>query len=65
MVPSNVIVGTIICKVDTIMCDIGTINIKFYLLEVPYPYEYYRITLYTMRRPILILKLYFSFPFLK
>ena len=38
-------VGIIICEVGTIMCDIGTINVRFYLLEVPYPHEYYIITL--------------------
>ena len=38
------IVGTIICEVITIMCDIGTINVRSYLLEVPYPYKYCRIT---------------------
>ncbi len=32
------IVGTHIYKVITIMCDIGTINVTFYLLEVPYPH---------------------------
>jgi hypothetical protein len=29
-------VSTIIYEVITIMCDIGTINVRFYLLEVPY-----------------------------
>ena len=38
-------VGTIICEVGIIMCDIGTINMRFYLLEVCYPYGYCRITL--------------------
>ena len=42
-VPSNVMVGTIICEVAIIMCDIYTINVRFYLLEVPYPYGYCRI----------------------
>ena len=28
-------VGTIICEVGTIMYDIGVINVRFYLLEVP------------------------------
>jgi hypothetical protein len=37
-------VGTITCEVDTIMCDIGTINVKFYLLKVRYPRGYRRIT---------------------
>ena len=37
-------VGIIICEVNTIMCDIGTINVRFYLLEVQYPHEYCRIT---------------------
>ena len=37
-------VGTIICKVGAIIYDIGTINVKFYLLEVWYPHGYYRIT---------------------
>jgi hypothetical protein len=27
------------------MCDIGTINVRFCLLEIPYPYGYCRITL--------------------
>ena len=30
--------------VGTIICDIGTINIRFYLLEVWYPHGYCRIT---------------------
>jgi hypothetical protein len=38
-------VGTIIYEVDTIVCDIGTINVRFYLLEVQYPHGYCRITL--------------------
>ena len=38
-------VGTIICDVSTIMCDISTINVRFHLLEIPYPYGYCRITL--------------------
>ena len=38
-------VSTIICEVDTIMCDIGTINVRFYLLEIPYPHGYCKITL--------------------
>ncbi len=38
-------IGTIICKVGIIMCDIGTINVRFYLLEIPNPYGYCRITL--------------------
>jgi hypothetical protein len=25
------------------MCDIGTINMRFYLLKIPYSHEYYRI----------------------
>jgi hypothetical protein len=29
-----VMVVIIICEVGTIMCDIGTINIRFYLLKV-------------------------------
>jgi hypothetical protein len=29
-------VGTIICEVIIIMCDIVTINVRFYLLEVSY-----------------------------
>ena len=37
-------VGTIICEVDTIIRDIGTINMRFYLLEVWYPHGYCRIT---------------------
>ena len=28
----------------TIICDIGTINMRFYLLKVPYPHGYYKIT---------------------
>ena len=39
-------VDTIICEVGTIIYDIGTINMRFYLLEVRYPYGYCRITLY-------------------
>ena len=38
-------VGTIICEVSTKICDIGTINVRFYLLEVRYPHGYCRITL--------------------
>ena len=34
MVSSNVIIGTNICGVITIMCDINTINMTFYLLKV-------------------------------
>jgi hypothetical protein len=34
-----------ICEVGTIMYDISIINVRFYLLEVPYPHEYCRITL--------------------
>jgi hypothetical protein len=26
------------------MCDISTINVRFYQLEVPYSHQYYRIT---------------------
>ena len=37
-------VGTIICEVGIIMCDIDTINVRFYLLEVRYPLGYYKIT---------------------
>jgi hypothetical protein len=37
-------VGTIICEVGIIIYDIDTINIRFYLLEVRYPYGYGRIT---------------------
>ena len=37
-------VGTIICEVNIIMCDISTINVKFYLLKVRYPHGYRRIT---------------------
>ena len=37
-------IGTIICEVSTIMCDIGTINVRFYLLQVWYPHGYCRIT---------------------
>jgi hypothetical protein len=37
-------VGTIICEVGIIIYDIGTINVRFYLLEVRYSYGYYRIT---------------------
>ena len=36
-------IGIIICEVGTIIYDIGTINVKFYLLEVPYPHGYCRI----------------------
>jgi Co/Zn/Cd efflux system component len=41
-------VGTIICEVVTIICDIGIINVRFYLLKVRYPYGYRRITLITL-----------------
>jgi hypothetical protein len=34
-------VGTII---GTIICDISTINVRFYLLELRYPHEYCRIS---------------------
>jgi hypothetical protein len=34
-------VSTIICEVCTIMCDIGTIDVRFYLLKVSYPHGYY------------------------
>ena len=34
-------VGTII---GTIICDISTINVRFYLLELRYPHGYCRIT---------------------
>ena len=38
-VPSiNVMIGTIIYEVGSIMCDIGTINVRFYLLEILYPH---------------------------
>ena len=37
-------VGTIICEVDTKMCDIGIINVKFYPLEARYSHGYCRIT---------------------
>ena len=40
-------VGTIICKVGTIMCDICIINVKFYLLKIRYPHKYCKITLNT------------------
>ena len=40
-VPNNIIVDTIICEIDIIMCDIGTINVRFYLLEVPYHQWYH------------------------
>jgi hypothetical protein len=32
-------VGIIICEVITIMCDIGTINVRFHLLKIPYPHQ--------------------------
>ena len=38
-------VGTIIYEVG-IIYDIGTINVRFYLLEIRYPYRYCRITQY-------------------
>ena len=38
-------VGIIIYEVSNIMCDIGTINMRFYQLEVRYPHGYCRITL--------------------
>jgi hypothetical protein len=37
-------IDTIICEIGTIMCDIDTINVRFYLLEVWYPHGYRRIT---------------------
>ena len=37
-------VRTIICEIGTIIYDIGIINVRFYLLEVRYPYGYCRIT---------------------
>ena len=39
-------VGTIIYEVGTIMCDIGIINMRFYLLEIQHPHGYFRITPY-------------------
>ena len=33
-----------ICEVCTIKYDIRTYNIRFYLLEVPYPHKYCKIT---------------------
>jgi hypothetical protein len=30
--------------VGTIICEVGTINVRFYLLDVPYPHRYCRIT---------------------
>ena len=38
-------VSTIICEGGTIICDISTINVRFYLLEVRYAREYCRINL--------------------
>ena len=38
------IIGTIICELGTIMYDIGTFNMRFYLLELSYPHGYYKIT---------------------
>jgi hypothetical protein len=40
-------IGTIICKVCIIICDISTITVRFYLLEIRYlhGYGYCRITL--------------------
>ena len=32
--------------VGTIICEVGTINVRFYLLEVRYSYGYCRITQY-------------------
>ena len=29
--------NNIICEIIIIICDIGTINVTFYLLKVPYP----------------------------
>ena len=37
-------VGTIIYEVSTIICDIGIINVRFYLLEVRYLHGYRKIT---------------------
>ena len=37
-------VGTIICEVSNIICDIDIIDVRFYLLKVSYPHGYYRIT---------------------
>ena len=47
-------VGTIICEVSTKICDIGTINVRFYLLEVRYPHGYCRITLVYILRIVLV-----------
>jgi hypothetical protein len=30
------------------MCEVSTISMRFYLLEVPYPHGYYRIILFTL-----------------
>ena len=48
MIPSNVMVGIIICEIITITCDICTIYVKFFLEEVLYPKKkcgYGRLTL--------------------
>ena len=54
-VPKNVIVGTIICDGDTIMCDISTINVRFYVLEVPYQLEFVELHIKESINTILIL----------
>ena len=40
-------VDTIIYDVVTIICDIGIINVIFYLLKIQYPHEYCKITPHT------------------
>ena len=39
-------IGTIICKISTIIYNIDIINLKFYLLKISYLYEYGRINLF-------------------
>jgi hypothetical protein len=39
--------------VDIIICEIGTINVRFYLLEIPYPHGYCRITRSLLIRQII------------
>jgi hypothetical protein len=46
-------VGTVICELGTKICDIDIINVRFYLLEIRYPYEYCRITIFRGGRNIL------------
>ena len=48
-------------KVGTIICDIGTINVRFYLLEVRYPHGYRRITQMHIIKSSLVILFYLFF----